>query len=493
MKQKLIYIAFILTLIGAVQLAQGLNYFYFSDHECTPTGEYVRFWSGDTLWGPVRTNDTISIMGNPVFYDVVISCARDIYYGPGYHPTFLGPDPYLNAPRIAFPYYAGLQRESAIEQGHYFDVYFPTKARVILEDHNLHITWGILGTPFDTLDVEDHPLPDSAIVYFNCPIWLSGTCHTTLILCAAGNISLEAEESIVVLNTVENGRENSGGVGLDQTDQDSTSIVINAYLVALGSSFTFEQQNDMWDSYVFEGSPDDRGEIHLYGGTAFRYRGYVHRSNNGGTGYLKDYHWDERMRNWNIGIFPPGPGIYELVIDPPELDFGEVAVGSSVWDTVYVHAGAGSSFSGVTTTFGFYSPAGYSYGEMLIPIPVRFTPTQFRDYDGNAYFFLNGAYYSIPLRGVGIHPPASQSFAASAYPNPFNSATSLSLNLPTAGDLQVILYDILGREVERLSFDHLPAGSQLVRLDMSHLASGVYYASMQAGGSIHTVKLLLMK
>jgi hypothetical protein len=129
----------------------------------------------------------------------------------------------------------------------------------------------------------------------------------------------------------------------------------------------------------------------------------------------------------------------------------------------------------------------------LIHIPIRFTPTQTNLYIGNAFFYVNGVYYSIPLRGLGIHPPLEQPFTASAYPNPFNSATSLSLNLPVSGDLRVTLYDILGREVERLSFDKLPAGRQHVQLDMSQLASGVYYANTQIGSEIKTLKLLLMK
>ncbi|MBU0691713.1 T9SS type A sorting domain-containing protein [bacterium] len=83
--------------------------------------------------------------------------------------------------------------------------------------------------------------------------------------------------------------------------------------------------------------------------------------------------------------------------------------------------------------------------------------------------------------------------AVSVYPNPFNSVTSLSLNLPTGGELNIILYDLLGREVERLHFDNLLAGQQLIRLYMSRYASGVYFAQLQCAEHTITQKLLLLK
>ncbi len=77
-------------------------------------------------------------------------------------------------------------------------------------------------------------------------------------------------------------------------------------------SFSFEDQNEadggftpnptIWEWYTgaYEygnpGSPDERGDIHLWGAVTQRRRGYVHRSNHNGTGYGKDYHFDDRLR-----------------------------------------------------------------------------------------------------------------------------------------------------------------------------------------------------
>ena len=66
-------------------------------------------------------------------------------------------------------------------------------------------------------------------------------------------LGLVSEDDIKVANTPVNGRENSGGLGLNQHNPELTSVVITAAVVALGESFTFKQQNDVDSGYVFPG------------------------------------------------------------------------------------------------------------------------------------------------------------------------------------------------------------------------------------------------
>ena len=56
--------------------------------------------------------------------------------------------------------------------------------------------------------------------------------------------------------------------------------------------------------YTENGAPhrDDRGTIYLFGSLTQMRRGYVHRTNNGSTGYLKQYRYDKRF----LQTRPPG-------------------------------------------------------------------------------------------------------------------------------------------------------------------------------------------
>lgn len=66
------------------------------------------------------------------------------------------------------------------------------------------------------------------------------------------------------------------------------------------------------------------------------------------------------------------------------------------------------------------------------------------------------------------------------YPNPFNQETVISFNLPKSSEVDLVVYDLLGREVMILYSGRLEAGKKEVRWDGrsskgDDLSSGVYY------------------
>jgi hypothetical protein len=67
-----------------------------------------------------------------------------------------------------------------------------------------------------------------------------------------------------------------------------------------------------------------------------------------------------------------------------------------------------------------------------------------------------------------------------AYPNPFNPSTTIRFDLPKASDATLIVYDLLGREVTRLTEGRKLAGSYEVTFNAEHLASGVYFYRLTA-------------
>ncbi len=74
------------------------------------------------------------------------------------------------------------------------------------------------------------------------------------------------------------------------------------------------------------------------------------------------------------------------------------------------------------------------------------------------------------------------------YPNPFNPTASLSITLPRSAEVELTLINILGREVARVSHGLLPAGRQMLSIDGSALASGIYFLRVgvrMSDGSLH--------
>ncbi len=80
-----------------------------------------------------------------------------------------------------------------------------------------------------------------------------------------------------------------------------------------------------------------------------------------------------------------------------------------------------------------------------------------------------------------------------SYPNPFNASTALSYKLQAASKVKLAVYDIAGREVAVLADGFYPSGTHQAVWEASSMASGVYFARLQADGVIQTRKLLLVK
>jgi len=79
------------------------------------------------------------------------------------------------------------------------------------------------------------------------------------------------------------------------------------------------------------------------------------------------------------------------------------------------------------------------------------------------------------------------------YPNPFNPSTVISFNLPVASDVQLTVYDLLGRRVATLVNEKMQAGTQMVQFNASNLASGIYMYELKAGSVRLTQKMTLIK
>lgn len=79
------------------------------------------------------------------------------------------------------------------------------------------------------------------------------------------------------------------------------------------------------------------------------------------------------------------------------------------------------------------------------------------------------------------------------YPNPFNPVTTIRYALPEAVDVNLVVYDILGRRV-RILFDATQAaGYHSVTFDASDLPSGLYLYRLQAGEFSDVRKMILLK
>ena len=96
--------------------------------------------------------------------------------------------------------------------------------------------------------------------------------------------------------------------------------------------------------------------------------------------------------------------------------------------------------------------------------------------------------FAIPTKFL-LHTP---------YPNPFNITTTLRYDLPEQATVNIIIYDLLSRQVRTLVNQTQDAGYKSVIWNATNdygkpVSAGVYLYKIQAGEYIQTKKMVLLK
>jgi hypothetical protein len=79
------------------------------------------------------------------------------------------------------------------------------------------------------------------------------------------------------------------------------------------------------------------------------------------------------------------------------------------------------------------------------------------------------------------------------YPNPFNPRTAIAFQLSDSRFVTLTVYDLLGTIVATLVHERLMPGTYIREFDATGLASGVYLYRIEAGSSVGTKKLIVLR
>lgn len=113
----------------------------------------------------------------------------------------------------------------------------------------------------------------------------------------------------------------------------------------------------------------------------------------------------------------------------------------------------------------------------------------------NIYRLLNAVTTSVTGHRHSTYPTQ---FAISSYPNPLNNHTTFIYSVHQKGQIQLRIFDILGKEVMTLLDEQRDPGEYRIfwggtDAEGRRLPSGIYLARLQVGTEIKTTKLLLLQ
>jgi Secretion system C-terminal sorting domain len=138
-----------------------------------------------------------------------------------------------------------------------------------------------------------------------------------------------------------------------------------------------------------------------------------------------------------------------------------------------------SNFDGSSTRILVWSQTGESFTGEFLAVDGNVTSTEF----GSAL----GAPVVVSLSKL----PTSFSLNQN-YPNPFNPSTNIAFGMPTAGDYTLTIYNVTGQVVREIAGAG-NAGENIVTVDMSGEASGVYFYKLNASTFSNTKKMIYLK
>ncbi|MCF8242598.1 MAG: T9SS type A sorting domain-containing protein [Melioribacteraceae bacterium] len=234
------------------------------------------------------------------------------------------------------------------------------------------------------------------------------------------------------------------------------------------------------------------------------------------------YYSSDKGATWSTFNPPSGfGGVYQVsfmnedvgIIDGPLDKYAHTSDGGSTWSEKSIEI-SGSEINPYN---------GYVYGSYWDNQNGEYMIARSTDYGESWSFFPNPSarwltdfsftadntiwavgYNQTLLLGKGMDGPTSifdgdnrtqpEKFTLyQNYPNPFNPTTNFNFTIPTEMEVEIEIYNTLGKKVDEISKGVVSAGMHSFKYDASSLASGVYIYRLKAGNRYLSKKMIMLK
>ena len=146
------------------------------------------------------------------------------------------------------------------------------------------------------------------------------------------------------------------------------------------------------------------------------------------------------------------------------------------WESVGFVEGSGTTAESQT----------YRFSDREIPFTAQELTYRLRQVD------LDGTAMYSDERTVLIGGPVTLQLDA-PYPNPVRSLATVNYQLPTATDVSLAVYDLLGRKVMTLQEGVQDMGRKTIQMNTQQLASGMYFVRLQTDAEVLTRRLTVVR
>jgi hypothetical protein len=284
-----------------------------------------------------------------------------------------------------------------------------------------------------------------------------------------------------------------------------SSYVLGGYTQSFGAGLydmylvKFDKNgNSIWNKTIGGTTYEDCSAIIQTTDGGYALAGYIDAAPNYGC-FVKlnssgNIQWNKRTLNETNSIVQTSDGGYALT--GPIAGYG---AGSSDFCIIKFDAGGNTCGSVFTPTFSIGSEGTVTTPVPLVnsPTPTVTTPTPTSG---------TGGIFMSMCSVTGIQPNLNEipkEFSLyQNYPNPFNPVTKIKFYIAKkedrsqsakAEEVKLVIYDILGKEIQTLVNEKLNPGTYEVNFDGSNFSSGVYFYRFETDNFIQSKRMVLIK
>ncbi len=140
---------------------------------------------------------------------------------------------------------------------------------------------------------------------------------------------------------------------------------------------------------------------------------------------------------------------------------------------------------------------GWTWSEYPAPDSVQPNQIVFTD-SLHGYAVCDSGYilkYRPPFfsKTENSNSPTKKLIRFDVFPNPFNSITQIVVDLPSAGKVELELFDILGRKLKAIFSGNMSAGAHRIDFNAQNLSTGIYLLRLKMENLILTKKIILIR
>jgi aminopeptidase N len=126
----------------------------------------------------------------------------------------------------------------------------------------------------------------------------------------------------------------------------------------------------------------------------------------------------------------------------------------------------------------------FSFSYNRKPIAIKFDPYE--------NILIKQVSTAIGITNISSEVPLKYNLYNN-YPNPFNPVTNIKFDIAKKSNVSLIIFDIQGREVEKLVNNEMMPGSYIVDWNAQSYASGIYFYRIITGDFTECKKMILVK